>query len=231
MPFTDATDNAISALTDAGRDLYKRASLGTICFQLYGWAIGRGGYQDANPVKVDPIDTTLTDLIDRVYPSAPPLLDLELINEDLLEYPNNRAVSIICRVPRQDINARHGYGELGIWVKVLKSEIPTTERSRASNVSTITTLHEHSFTSGQTVNVVGMDDGSYDSSGSTVTVVGPNSFTYVNPGPDEALTPDTSGVVQNNEELDQIFLYSVSHFPLFSKIDDEAAVFRPIVQM
>lgn len=70
MPFLDTTDSVIAELTDIGRNALTRSILGEITFVIDSFAVGREGYDDANPVKVDPINAADVALTDRVFPAV-----------------------------------------------------------------------------------------------------------------------------------------------------------------
>jgi len=56
MPFLDTPDTCITNLTDEGRNLLARSKFGSsLVMRVVGWNLGRGGYNDLNPVKVTPI--------------------------------------------------------------------------------------------------------------------------------------------------------------------------------
>jgi hypothetical protein len=71
----------------------------------------------------------------------------------------------------------------------------TTNRARASNVSTITTIAPHGLSNGQFVNIQGMTDLTFDNPYAQVTVTGSTTFTYANNGPDVSSTADAQGYV------------------------------------
>jgi hypothetical protein len=70
MAFTDSPDSIYAVLTDLGRHSLARVALGEIGIKISGFSVGREGYQMANPVKIDPINTALTDLVDHVFPNV-----------------------------------------------------------------------------------------------------------------------------------------------------------------
>jgi len=120
MPiYTDPTDNEIAQLTDAGRELETRRGVDGLAFYFYGWAVGRGGYDPSNVVKVIPINPALTALIDQVYPTVG---SYNLFTDANFEYPNSRGIALTCRIPR-GAYSEWGLGELGIWVKIIDSPI------------------------------------------------------------------------------------------------------------
>jgi len=61
----------------------------------------------------------------------------------------------------------------------------TLSRKRLSGVAHITTAANHGLATGQTLNVSGMGNATYDATGVTITVTGLDSFSYVNAGVDE----------------------------------------------
>src|SRR6185369_12454059 len=69
MAFTDTPDSIYALLTDLGRHNMARAALGEISIQVRSFDVGRSGYQDLNPVKIIPIDTTQTTLLDHFFPN------------------------------------------------------------------------------------------------------------------------------------------------------------------
>jgi hypothetical protein len=117
MPFTDPCDGSIAQLTNAARAIYARMQLGEIAFYWLGFNVGRYGYLDINPVKVAVIDPALTALVDTIYPTAPTLKSFEI-----LEKPNEKAISLVCRLATSEAN--YGLGELGIWAKINWSSVP-----------------------------------------------------------------------------------------------------------
>jgi hypothetical protein len=113
MTITAATQTIESVLTDQGRDLFARSLLGQVAFQFSGFRVGRGGYQDAMPVWIDPPNPSNPNLIDPVFPigGAPaPLVTVEQ------PYPN--VVAPVCRLNRAD--ALYGLGEIGLYCRVTR---------------------------------------------------------------------------------------------------------------
>lgn len=110
MPFTDPCDGSIAQLTDAARALYARQQLGDVAFKWLGFNVGRFGYNDTNPVKVVPINPSLTSLVDTVFPT------LTLKDFDISEKPNPKAISMVCRLATTEAN--FGLGEIGIWAVI-----------------------------------------------------------------------------------------------------------------
>lgn len=117
MAFTDTPDPTIATITDAGRNALARATLGEISFSINSFAVGREGYQMANPVKVEPIDPSLTALVDQIFPTSgqQPILGFEN------PYPTTLVVN--CKILPNDFNS--AIGELGIWAIINNSTTPT----------------------------------------------------------------------------------------------------------
>jgi hypothetical protein len=125
MPiYTDPADNIVAQITDKGRNLCTRAAIEGLSFQLYGWAMGRGGYDPSNPVHVLPIVPSDTALIDQIYPTLP---NLNLFSATDFETPVARSVSCSCRIYRDTFTATYGIGEIGIWVRTLNSPLNPIE--------------------------------------------------------------------------------------------------------
>lgn len=76
------------------------------------------------------------------------------------------------------------------------SDKTTSNRARSSNVATITTSAAHGLTTGWRVNVSGVSGVGYNADDVAVTVTGSTTFTYYNPGSNEASTADTGGTVK-----------------------------------
>lgn len=55
MPYIDPCDSVIAQLTKVARENIARSILGEVSYVMEGFALGRYGYQDLNPVKVLPI--------------------------------------------------------------------------------------------------------------------------------------------------------------------------------
>lgn len=119
MPFTDPPDTIVAVLTDAGREALARVLLGELSFIYDSFAVGRDGYDVLNPVKIVPINTTLTDLVDHFFPASP---NTKLIEQPVFR-PNLAATTCICRLTTAEGNA--GLGEVGLWCKILNSNIPS----------------------------------------------------------------------------------------------------------
>ena len=118
MPFTDTPSPIVSTLTDEGRTNFARSILGEISFTVKGFAVGREGYLDANPVLIDPIDTSLTTLGDQFFPAVGTRKNFEV-----LETPTPATLVVNCRLASDESVA--GLGELGIWAEILNSDVPS----------------------------------------------------------------------------------------------------------
>jgi len=79
----------------------------------------------------------------------------------------------------------------------INGTVGTSTRERTSAVATIVTASPHGITDGQSVDISGMTDGTYDAVGATATVVDDVTFSYSNAGPDEATIADLAGTVDN----------------------------------
>ena len=114
MPFVTPTDEIVATLTDVGRANIARSLLPAegLSFVLTTFKVGRGGYLDANPVKVLLVDPAATDLIDPVFTG-------NFQSIETIIAPN--VVAPICRLDVGDTAADFGLGELGIYATVLAS--------------------------------------------------------------------------------------------------------------
>jgi hypothetical protein len=119
MPYTDPCDSVIAQLTDAGRNAFARVTLGELTFTPVSFAVGRGGYVDANPVKVEAIDGSLVALIDQIFPTV---IGTGKAMESF-EQPNSQSLVLNCRLSASE--AVYGLGELGIFAEILTSSVPT----------------------------------------------------------------------------------------------------------
>jgi len=117
LAFLDPTDPVVAALTDVGRTNLARMVLGDIAFNLTAFAVGRGGYNPLNPVKITSLNLSLTALEDQVFPTIPTLKAIELI-----ELPTPKTTILNCRLASTE--AQWGLGEIGIWGTILNSPIP-----------------------------------------------------------------------------------------------------------
>jgi hypothetical protein len=120
MAFTDTPDPIIASLTDEGRTSFARAVLGEISFVLKGFAVGRDGYDMANPVKIIPINGSLTDLIDQFFPAPGTRKAYESI-----EKPTDKTLVVSCRLASDE--AVSGLGEIGLWAEIIHSAVSPLE--------------------------------------------------------------------------------------------------------
>jgi hypothetical protein len=117
MPFTSTPDQPLAVLTDLGRTNFARATLGEVSFIVSDFAVGRGGYDMVDPVKISIINPSLTDLEDQFYPVYPAVQPIEK-----LEYPTLTTVVVYCRLAQNDAIA--GLGEIGIYGEIVYSTSP-----------------------------------------------------------------------------------------------------------
>lgn len=117
MPFLSTPDPLVATLTDLGRINFARSTIGEVSFVVDSFAVGRDGYQMANPVLVQPINTTLTTLMDQFFPISPATKPLEAI-----ERPTPSTIIANCRLASNEGIA--GLGEVGLWGKIVNSIVP-----------------------------------------------------------------------------------------------------------
>lgn len=124
MALTDPSADIIALLTDEGRTLIARATLGEVVFKVLGFAVGRGGYDPSDPVQTLPIVTSDTELTDKVFPDATPLTYETFIST---EEPTHSVRVYNCRVGADPFpgNADYGLGELGLYGEIIKSSVPS----------------------------------------------------------------------------------------------------------
>jgi len=70
-----------------------------------------------------------------------------------------------------------------------------TNRSRTTNVATLTFASAHGFVSGDTVRITDVGGSDYNTDSATITVTSTTTFTYPNVGSNEGTTGDTTGLV------------------------------------
>ena len=121
MSFTDPSSSIQAYVTDQARQLLARALIGQTYYQVQGFSVGRGGYDMLNPVHIIPINTSLTALIDPVYPDITGMATFQQVDQ-----PTATSVIYSCRLPNTPApsHADYGLGELGIWARILHSNIP-----------------------------------------------------------------------------------------------------------
>ena len=124
MSLTDPSADIIAQVTDEGRTLIARATLGDVVFKVEGFAVGRGGYDPSNVVDTLPLDPAAVELSDKVYPDATPLSFASFIST---EEPKASVRVYNCRVAASPLsgNADYGLGELGLYGTIVHSSDPT----------------------------------------------------------------------------------------------------------
>lgn len=118
MAFVSPTDSITAFLTTKGRAELARMILGEVSFKLSAFQVGRGGYQVANPVKVELINTTLSALIDPV-PDSSDRRDFVTIEQPIAE----TTVAPVCRLNPGDTDVEYGLGELGLFATYLRDDV------------------------------------------------------------------------------------------------------------
>ena len=118
MAFTNPTDSSTAVLTNKGRDELARLIMGEVSLQLTAFQVGRGGYNDSDPVKVDPIDPTVTALDDPA-PDATDRRDFVIIEQPIGE----NVLAPICRLDPGESDVEYGLGELGIFATYLRDTV------------------------------------------------------------------------------------------------------------
>ena len=119
MPFIDTPDPIIGNLTDLGRTNFARALLGEVSFEVRGFAVGRGGYNDTNPVKIKPLNTSLLTLEAQVFP---PVGIAPIV---LIEYISPKTFVANCRLGSSE--AVSSLGEIGLWAEIVYSSVDPGE--------------------------------------------------------------------------------------------------------
>lgn len=118
MSFTEPTDNITAVLTAAGRNEMARLLLGEVSFRLTAFQVGRGGYKDSNPVRIEPININDTSLIDPV-PDASDRRDFVVIEQPI----SDGTVAPVCRLDPGETDVEYGLGELAIFATYLRDDI------------------------------------------------------------------------------------------------------------
>jgi len=120
--FTDTPDPILAVLTDEARTNFAQMTLGLKSFKVKGFAVGRGGYNDTNPVKIISVDGSSSSLIDQFFPTT----GIKLI--EAIEMPTPSTIVANCRVARDE--SISALGEIGLWAEIVYSnaisEIGTT---------------------------------------------------------------------------------------------------------
>jgi len=114
MAFVEPTSDLTARLTNEGRDALASLVLGGVAIVLANFQVGRGGYQAANPVKVDGINPAVTTLIDPVG-SRKQFVTIEQPVGDNVAAP-------VCRLSTTDTDVEYGLGELGIFATYLVND-------------------------------------------------------------------------------------------------------------
>jgi hypothetical protein len=116
MPYLGTPSPIIASLTDAGRSLLARASFGDVVFNVSGFAVGQGGYDDSNPINTVPINTASSSLLYQFFPASGSQKQIAGF-----EYPTPTTLVVDCRLA--DSEAVAGLGEIGLWVEVINSSV------------------------------------------------------------------------------------------------------------
>lgn len=126
MAFTDIPDPIETKLTENGRILMARASIGEVVFKLVGFAIGSSGYLNSNPVHIIPVDDMATTLLTQVAPTT----GQKEIHS--FEKPLSNVVVVNCVIDPVDINLGLGsaIGEIGVWAEIISSNLTPEIGSR-----------------------------------------------------------------------------------------------------
>ena len=116
-PYSNPTSSISAVVTNQGRELIAKSTLGVVSFQLVGFKVGRDGYDytTPDPLSTIPVNPASTDLIDPVFPLTgyAPFVTIE--------NPIPNVVAPVCRLNANEAN--YGLGELGIWANVLVGDI------------------------------------------------------------------------------------------------------------
>ncbi len=118
MPFLEPTNDLAAALTNKGREEMARLILGEVSFHVSAFQVGRDGYLDSNPVKIDPIDPVATALGDPV-PDAADRKAFFSVEQPI--GPN--VVAPVCRLEPTDSDYDHGLGELAIFAEYDRDDV------------------------------------------------------------------------------------------------------------
>lgn len=121
VPFQEAPLDILAALTDGGREWISRGMGEGLGYKVIGFRVGRGGYDPSSVLAPLPLGAADTELIDPMYPvvSLPPGAIARF------EYPNQTAISFLCRIPAGSAIA--GLGELGLYAEIITSPSDPTE--------------------------------------------------------------------------------------------------------
>lgn len=124
MAFLDSPDSALAAITNGGRSLLARMSMADVSFKLVGFDVGKSGYLDSNPVKIEPINPANTSLENKFYPAA------DVAGFASIERPHPKTLVLNCRLGHSEPSNVGAIGELGIWVEIIESSVPSEVGSK-----------------------------------------------------------------------------------------------------
>jgi hypothetical protein len=119
MTFTNTPDPAVMSLTDEARTNFARVIAGEISFIVKGFDVGRDGYDGTDPVKIIPIDTSLTSLIDKFFPTV------GIKDNEAFENPTPKTVVANFRLASDE--SVSALGELGMWAEIVNSTVSPAE--------------------------------------------------------------------------------------------------------
>lgn len=119
MAFLDSPDSALAAITNGGRSLLARMAMEDVSFKLVGFDVGKSGYLGSNPVKIEPIDPSLTSLVTKFYPAT------GTTGFASIERPHPKTLVLNCRLGHSDPDNVGAIGELGVWVEIVESSVPS----------------------------------------------------------------------------------------------------------
>ncbi len=120
VPLDGVPNNAVAILTDTARANMARIVTEGLGFIVNEFQAGRGGYDVNDPTQATSPAPAATALIDPVYPTSSTYASI-----DETTYPNNAAVSFLCRLEATE--AIHGLGELGLIATVTASPLFPSE--------------------------------------------------------------------------------------------------------
>lgn len=121
IPFQGSSQSILAALTEGGRHLIARRLVEGLGFRVIGFRVGRGGYDPSDVFSPLALDGGDTELLDPMYP----IVSTDPAPVARYEYPNQSAISFLCRVPAGE--ALSGIGEIGLYVEITDSPSDPTE--------------------------------------------------------------------------------------------------------
>ena len=116
VPLDGVPNNSVAILTDTARTNLARIVTEGLGFIVSEFQAGRGGYDVNDPTQATSPNPAAVALDDPVYPTPTTYAPL-----DETTYPNNSAVSFLCRLEATE--AIHGLGELGLWATITASPL------------------------------------------------------------------------------------------------------------